>query len=148
MTTSVNGRSNPRFRTSPGSGVVKVGITSGSLPFALEAVAPLGKLVLYLLAREGKVTDAHAQVVGVPKPKDPGSTRPIAMASALVRGFHRALLSQFLCRPSSGVVFLAPALQMPLLTGLRCELTEVLSLTYAVRLTAFPMLFPFLQDGL
>eukprot|EP00439_Symbiodinium_sp_Y106_P078483 s829_g17.t1 len=100
LTTSVNGRSNPRFRTSPGSGVVRVGITSGSLPFALEAVVPLGKLVLYLLAREGKVTDAHAQVVGVPKPKDPGSTRPIAMASALVRGFHLALLSQFPSLPS------------------------------------------------
>ena len=48
---------------------------------------PLGKLVLYLLAREGKVTDAHAQVVGVPKPKDPGFDSPDRHGQCFGEGF-------------------------------------------------------------
>lgn len=35
------------------------------------------------------------RVISIPKPKDPGATRPMAVASVLVRGFYRALLSSF-----------------------------------------------------
>ena len=56
-------------------------------------------LNLYLRSPASVRSDSSSlfiwRVVGVPKPKDPGATRPIAIASALVRGFHRALLSLF-----------------------------------------------------